>query len=202
MIVIVILITCVLTWQDNTGSANQTSTFAIERSRAGGAFGEIGRATFWYPGPQQYTDTDAQNNDSYRVAAINYIGQSGYSNIATCVQIAPAVPGPMVNLTVAYSDNITVPQDLRSAKASATSILITWGLITDPYVDFVHVQWSDNGGANWYGGTGELPRTAVQYTHAGLPSGTYLHRLLVFHRTTPSNPTLLGTSNQSQPVTI
>ena len=79
-----------LTWTDN--AAGNESGFVVERSTDGINFTQIGVSA---TGVTTYTDSAgilAGMTYSYRVAATNSVGKSGYSNIATATIATPTVP--------------------------------------------------------------------------------------------------------------
>jgi hypothetical protein len=95
-----------LDWQDN---ADNETGFRIERRLGGGSFSDIGQAV--PPDATQLQIGSLQPGTTYtfRVRAINEIGNSGYSNLVT--------------LTTSV---VEVPTDLTAVAESATEVLLTW----------------------------------------------------------------------------
>jgi len=106
-----------LNWTDNS---DNESGFVIERAVGTGAFSTLVTVG---AGIESYTDVTvlAGNNYTYRVAAVNAAGLSGYSNTASvAIAVPPAAP-----------TNVTATTALARNKKSAT-ITLTWTDVTVP----------------------------------------------------------------------
>lgn len=195
------ILACVLSWQQVWTASDRPWTTGIERSRSGAPFASIARVTFdsaVVQNPLSYDDLDGTNGDQYRVQAINYIGPTSYSNVATCMVLNPVAPGALQAFAVAYNQSVTIPQDLTAVKTTATSITLTWSRTTDPKVKYLTVRVSVNGQP--YAlilDSKTFPPTAT-FTHANLTTGTYKYQLRVWDQ----QDKLLGESNESNVVTI
>jgi predicted phage tail protein len=104
-----------LSWRDN--ASNETG-FVIERSIGGGAFTTlltVGARTG--TGTVSYTDTTVVqgNSYSYRIAAVNAAGMSGYTNTASVT--LPTPPAAPSNVTAVASRVGNGPND---------SVRLTW----------------------------------------------------------------------------
>jgi hypothetical protein len=163
-----------LTWTDN--STNETG-FVIERSENNGAFVQLAA-----PGAQSntgsmsYTDTSilAGMNYTYRVKAVNYIGASDYSNIAS-VSI-PSVPIP------------AAPTNLTAALQTGPQISLTWRDNAINETGFI-IERSNNGGVYvQIASPGRRNNTGnVSYTDTTVTAGvTYAYRVKAVNSTVSS----------------
>ena len=119
-----------LTWTDNANDPNEDS-FVIERAVGAGAFTLLDSV-----GADVTTYTDANvvsgNNYSYRVAAANTAGQSGYSNtVSVTLSLAPAAPA---NLTATVLFGPKVVLNWTDASSNETSFRIERADVLDGVV--------------------------------------------------------------------
>jgi FtsP/CotA-like multicopper oxidase with cupredoxin domain len=134
----------VLGWQD---AATNEIGFIVERAANGGAFVQIATTSgLGGTGAVSYTDTttEAGNTYSYRVAAYNAAGPSGYTNTATVV--IPALPGkPAITSLVAspVGGNESVAVGWTNV-VGETSYKIQWSVDSS----FAVVAGSGTAGAN------------------------------------------------------
>ncbi|HNN12341.1 MAG TPA: multicopper oxidase domain-containing protein, partial [Anaerolineales bacterium] len=119
-----------LSWTDN---ATSETGFAIERAANGGAFTRIATAPArTNTGAVNYTDTTATagNTYTYRVAAVDAIGASAYSNTADV--IIPTLPA--------------APSNLTAAAQAGPQASLSWTDNANNETGFI-IQRSTNGGA-------------------------------------------------------
>ncbi len=146
-----------LNWQDN---ANNETGFVVERATGGGAFAQIATVG---ANVTTYLDTTVQlgTTYTYRVAAVNNVGASVYSNtVQVTVQSAVAAPTnltatiqttPSLQVQLIWTDNATNETGFvieRAVNGGAFTTLTTVG----PRVGTGNVNYSDTAvtGGNTY----------------------------------------------------
>jgi hypothetical protein len=155
-----------LVWLDNSSGSAQEDNFEIERSTDGSSFQP------WATTPKNqssYVDGGLNPDDtfSYRVRAVNLLGASAYSNVAT--QTVGNVPAE--------------PSDLEAVGISSQSIQLTWADNSNDELGFL-VEVMLNGS---FEPVAEAPANATSYTYyttvpgyALNPETTYSFRLSAY----------------------
>jgi hypothetical protein len=159
-----------LSWQDN---ASNESGFLVERSTNGGAFTLIATAPAHSgTGTTTWPDTTAVpgNTYSYRVAAVNVAGQTGYSNTATIA--VPAQPAAPSGLT---ATNNTAP----GANGNNNRVVaLAWTVSNATNVTGFSIQRATNAAFTNGLSTVTVAATARTLTQTGLAkSTTYYYRV-------------------------
>lgn len=143
-----------------------------------------------------HTDQHAKTGDLYRVRATNALGDSPYTPEVPLLTVAQKPDSASV--VSAQPTFLTIPQDLSAAKATATSVQLTWSTITDPQVKYITVRVSVNGQPYTLILDSKTFPPTSSFTHANLGTGTYRYQLRVWSQ----QDKLLGESNESNLVTI
>ena len=127
-----------LSWTDNA-VGNETG-FIVERSVDGVNFAQVGLTT---TGITAYTDTaglSAGAAYSYRIAAINAVGNSGYSNIANA-----AIPQPTIASRFTLV-GLPATSVAGTVKTFTLTVLDANGNVATGYTGVVHFTSSDTAG--------------------------------------------------------
>ncbi|HEX8525314.1 MAG TPA: fibronectin type III domain-containing protein [Tepidisphaeraceae bacterium] len=145
-----------LSWTDQ--SSNETY-FAIERSTAGGDFLPVAFVT---SGQTSWSDNnvDANTTYSYRVYAINAVGNSALSNVASATTTLQPLSAPL---------------DLHVTALSTKQLYIDWTVTTDQSENTVLQRSSD--GVNWTTMGVFVPSTNTYIDMYGEAGTTYQYRV-------------------------
>ncbi|MDT8322737.1 MAG: fibronectin type III domain-containing protein, partial [Bacteroidota bacterium] len=139
-----------------------------------------------------YTNTGLAYNSqySYRVAAFNSAGSSGYSNTASATTAQLTAP--------------VAPSGLQTTSVSSTSVALSW---TDNATneDNYEVRRSTDGGVSWSTLTASLPANSTTYSDNSVSAGnTYHYQVFATNAggSTGSNTISVSTPAASNDITI
>lgn len=165
-----------LSWIDNSGDEDN---FIIERD-AGGGFSQIATVG---ANVTSYTDNGlaASTTYTYRVAASNAGGNSGYSNQASATTDAPPPTPP------------AAPSGLSASTASSTQINLSWNDNSGDEDNFI----IERDGGSGFSQIATVGANVTSYNDTGLnPSTTYTYRVAASNGVGTS-----GYSNQASATT-
>jgi len=151
-----------LTWTDN--ASNETG-FTIQRATNAGFTADLTTFTVG-ANVTAFTNTTAAAATTYfyRVAAVNALGSSAWSNTA---QVTTPALIPLA------------PANLRLVTRSATFIIMAWNNVANE--QGFRIQVSSNGGATWTQ-VGQTAANSLSFRNTGLTRNTtYLYRVQAFN---------------------
>jgi hypothetical protein len=164
-----------LSWLDNSSDEDN---FIVERSLDGTSFALIATVGV---NATAYVDAGLNSGTtySYRVAAINVGGSSGYSNAASATTPTPQPP--------------TAPSGAVATGASSSSIDVAWVDNSSNEIGFA-VERADAGLGNW-SQIISMGSNATSFTDTGLQSATsYDYRIRAFNGAGSSSPSNVATA--------
>ena len=160
-----------LSWTDN--ALNETG-FVVQRSANGGAFAQIGTAPAkTNTGSVTFTDTGVSQGSTYdyRVAAVNAVGQSSWSNTFTILVAAPAAP--------------TINTAAAVRQGGNERVTVTWGAVTG--ATGYTIQWSATSAFTTVAGSGTVGGVTT-FTTGNIARQIWYFRVIATNPLGPSPP--------------